>query len=501
MKQKQNQNETSSLAIETPMLKESATQTLISVSSPIAIDVTDLQEHSSNDEQTQKDVLMAAIADLATLMPLDYDRKRKEMAKELGVQLSTLDAEVKAARGNVVIQQSTLFPTITPHPDTVIPKELFDEIRMLMLQYIVLDQAQSYAVVLWIAMTWVIDELDVAPLAIINAPEKACGKTQLLELISRLAARPLASSNMSTAALFRVTEKYNPTLLIDEVDMFIKENQELKGLINAGHTRSSSYVIRIVGDNYEPQRFNVFGAKVLAGISLEKHLSDSTMSRGIMFNMRRKLGHEQVSRLRHADQATFDVLKSKLARFALDYAKKIRDARPALPESLSDREQDNWEGLMAIASCAGDGWSACATHASLNFAFTVEESLSIGTELLMDIQYIFEKSHVDKISTTSLIDDLITDEERPWGTHNRGKAISPRQIAQMLSAYGIQSKTVRLGNKNTPKGYDLGQFKDAFSRYLTTETKLPQQHNDTPEDLGSSVELIPENPVAVCEDF
>jgi len=60
---------------------------------------------------------------------------------------------------------------------------------------------------------------------------------------------------------------------------------------------------------------------------------------------------------------------------------------------------------------------------------------------------------------------------------------------------------VRLGNKNTPKGYDLGQFKDAFSRYLTTETKLPQQHNDTPEDLGSSVELIPENPVAVCEDF
>jgi len=41
--------------------------------------------------------------------------------------------------------------------------------------------------------------------------------------------------------------------MIDEVDTFVKDNKELQGLINAGHTRSSSAVIRIVGDSHEPK--------------------------------------------------------------------------------------------------------------------------------------------------------------------------------------------------------------------------------------------------------
>jgi hypothetical protein len=54
-------------------------------------------------------------------------------------------------------------------------------------------------------------------------------------------------------------------LLIDEVDTFLHDNNDLKGLINAGHTRNSAFVIRIVGENNEPKRFKVFGAKALAG--------------------------------------------------------------------------------------------------------------------------------------------------------------------------------------------------------------------------------------------
>jgi putative DNA primase/helicase len=61
--------------------------------------------------------------------------------------------------------------------------------------------------------------------------------------------------------------------------------------------------------------FSVYGAKSIAGIALEKHLPDATMSRGIVFNMRRKLPGELVRRLRHADGKIFERLASQLVRF------------------------------------------------------------------------------------------------------------------------------------------------------------------------------------------
>ena len=125
-------------------------------------------------------------------------------------------------------------------------------------------------------------------------------------------------------------------------------------MVNAGYKRGG-YVLRseATGDSFEPRMFSVYGAKSIAGIALEKHLPDSTMSRGVVFNMRRKLPHETVERMRDADDAAFDRLASQLARFAVDYSQQVRLARPDLPDELSDRAQDNWEPLLAIAACAG----------------------------------------------------------------------------------------------------------------------------------------------------
>jgi len=429
--------------------------------------------------QTQQE-LNARISELAELSPIEYDQKRKDVAKELGIQLSTLDSLVKAARKDVAGPESLMFEVVMPSSDPVIPADLFDELAATIQEFIVLDKEQACAMALWIAMTWVIDAVKVSPMAIINAPEKSCGKTQLLEIAGFLSRRPLPAANISTAGLFRVTEQHSPTILIDEADTFIRENQELKGLFNAGHTRSSAFVIRVVGENHEPKRFNIFGAKAIAGISLEKHLPDATMSRGIIFVMRRKLPHESVKRLRHAEEGLFAGIQAKLARFAVDYFEQVKAARPNLPDELGDRAQDNWEPLLSIAHCAGPEWVQRATEAALKLSVVSESSMSISTELLMDIQYIFESNRVEKISTASLIEALIQDEERPWASFNHGKAITPRQLASQLAKYNIHSKTVRMPH-GTPKGFDLGQFEETFARYLSTATTLPQQSNVSPE--------------------
>jgi len=192
------------------------------------------------------------------------------------------------------------------------------------------------------------------------------------------------------------------------------------------------------------------------------------MSRGIILNLRRKLPHEKVERLRHSQRHVFESLRPKLARFALDYAGQVRDARPELPEQLSDRAQDNWEPLLAIASCAGPDWLERATQAAIKLSSTAESLTNPGNELLADIFDIFESRNESKITTTELISALVNDDEKSWATYNRGKPLSPRQLANLLKPYGIQPRTVRVLN-TTPKGYYQDDFEDAFSRYLTRE--------------------------------
>jgi len=190
--------------------------------------------------------------------------------------------------------------------------------------------------------------------------------------------------------------------------------------------------------------------------------------------------HESVSRLRHADRNLFGEIVSKLARFAEDYGQQVKYARPTLPDALSDRDQDNWEPLLAIASCAGEEWLKRATAAALKLSNSGEKSVSISNQLLMDIQEIFASKKVERISTANLIAALIDDQELPWSTYNRGKPLSPSQLAKQLRPYDISSKTVRFGHSNTLKGYDLSQFTDAFARYLAPPD-LPSQGNDAPD--------------------
>lgn len=441
--------------------------------------------------ETVADTDSAVIARLAALSGLDYDRTRTDTAKALGIRPATLDNLVKQSRGDSEAERLP-FKEHEPWPDVIDPGELLSEVSDTIRRFIVLDREQADAAALWAAFTWCIDVVEIAPLAIINAPEKACGKTQLLSVLRALSCRPLQASNMRPATLFRIAEKWRPAMFIDECDTFIKSDDEMPGLINGGHSRDSSLVWRLVGDNHEPVSFDVWGAKALAGIALEKHLPDSTMSRAVVFNMRRKLDGEKVEALKRDSSGLFDRLASMLARFAADYSGAVKSARPVIPESLSDRAQDNWEPLLSIAGCAGAGWVERASRAALQLSGMESNSQSAGNELLADIQSVFETKRVDKIRTMELITALIGDDESAWSSWNRGRPLNPRQLSKMLKAYGVNSKTFRDGYE-TAKGFELSQFKDAFLRYLAPPPEIsvtPVTHTASPINTGDSVLLL-----------
>lgn len=419
------------------------------------------------------------VAELAAMSPLEYGQIRKEQAKALGIQVTVLDDLVKAVRNEIVAANRLPFREVEPWPEPINPATLLDDIANLIRRHIIMDPEQADAATLWAAHTYLTDETEVSPILNINAPERECAKTLLQTLLSRIVHRPLPASNASLSALFRAIETWQPTLLIDEADTFFRDNPELHGMVNAGYKRGG-FVLRSepVGDNFEPRMFSVYCAKSIAGIALEKHLPDSTMSRCIVLNLRRKLPHEKVQRMRHADPKLFDQIASKLARFAEDYSRQVRLASPRMPDELSDRAQDNWESLLAIASCAGDDWLIRATESALKLSIVGEHSASSGNELLADIRDVIKNRRSIRISTADLIQALVEDIDKGWSVYNRGRPLSARQLAKQLAIYGIRPKTVRLGAHETPKGYELSEFIDAFTRYLPPSEDLSPQGNE-----------------------
>lgn len=444
------------------------------------------EDRAAHGEPAREDSTASTVARLAALPALEYDRVRQSEAERLGVRVTTLDSEVAKARG--VRQQQkdrvAMFPAVEPWPEPVAGGELLDEILIAVQRFIVCDRAVAVATTLWVTLTWLIDSVQVAPLAVITAPEKRCGKTLLLNIIGKLSRRPLVASNISPAATFRVIEACCPTLLLDEADSFLKDNEELRGVINSGHTRQSAYVIRTVGDEHEPRQFSTWGAKAISGIG---KLSDTIMDRAIVLELRRKLPTESVQRLRHAPRGLFDRLASMLARFANDAVGIIASARPDIPESLNDRAQDNWEVLIAIADHAGGSWPASARKAALTLSGEEHATVSSAAELLADIRTVFETKSVNKIFVAVLVEELCKDPEKSWSTYNRGKPITPRQLSRRLNDYGISSKQVRI-ESDTKKGFERGQFADAFARYLIPLPSAP--------DFTETSKQTPANPAS-----
>src|SRR5262249_6306993 len=103
---------------------------------------------------------------------------------------------------------------------------------------------------------------------VLVSPTKRCGKTSVLIILYYLTPRSELASNISASALFRYIEVVRPTLLIDEADSFVGDNEELRGILNSGHTKAAAHVIRNVESNGEhrPQRFSTWAPKAIATI-------------------------------------------------------------------------------------------------------------------------------------------------------------------------------------------------------------------------------------------
>ena len=252
----------------------------------------------------------AVIGELASLDPLEYELGRDLAAAGLGIRVSALDKLVKGRRAARQAENAVLpHWKVDPSAEPVDGAALLNNLRQIFRRYVVLPTGADIVLSLWVLHAWTMDAGDISPLMVLVSPTKRCGKTSVLILIYFLTPRSELSSNITAPALFRYIEDVRPTLLIDEADSFAKDNEELRGILNSGHTKAAANVIRNV--DHKPRRFSTWAPKAIATIGT---LADTLEDRAVVVRLQRKPPGATVQRLGRRDNADFAALRSQAAR-------------------------------------------------------------------------------------------------------------------------------------------------------------------------------------------
>ena len=310
---------------------------------------------------------------------------------------------------------------------------------------------------------------DSTPRIAFLSPEPGSGKTRALEVSELLVPNPVEAVNVSPAYLFRkvADEAGAPTLLFDEIDTAFgpkaKENEEIRGLLNAGHRKGAvagRCVVR--GKEIFTEELPAYCAVAMAGLG---YLPDTILTRSVIVNMRRRAPNETVEPYRRRlEVEKGEALRRRLEVWAGTIFERMRDEFPVMPEGITDRNADVWEALLSIADAAGGEWPTRARCSAVALVALLRRGEgSLGIRLLTDIRTIF--GNQDALTTKALLNGLINMEESVWADSYRGNPMNDRGLAVRLRAYEITSKNMRIG-ETVCKGYAKCDFEDAWKRYL-----------------------------------
>ncbi|OBF95112.1 hypothetical protein A5790_01850 [Mycobacterium sp. 852002-51152_SCH6134967] len=336
------------------------------------------------------------------------------------------------------------------------------------------DVHSAVAVALWVAATHAIEAWNAAPRLVLSSPQKRCGKTRALDVITGMCHAPLVTVNASASAIFRsLGGERPPTLVIDEADAIFgtkraaEQHEDLRSLLNAGYQRNRP-ALRCVGNQLVPTEFPTFAMVALAGIGA---MPDTITDRAINITMRRRAAAEQVSQFRcRRDEPILHRVRDRLAAWAQANIEELTDAVPDMP--VEDRAADTWEPLIAVADAAGGRWPDAARRACMALvegARDADESRSLDIRLLTDIRRIFAGKDVPFLPSVELVGALTDLTDSPW----KDLGFNANKLAHYLEPFGVKPSH---NTEKSRRGYRLESFHDAFERYTRPQASNPSDH-------------------------
>ena len=292
----------------------------------------------------------------------------------------------------------------------------------------------------WVLLSYTFPAWPAVPYLYFGGPAGS-GKSRSFDVLDRLVFRPLATSNISSAALFRTLHDRGGTTLFDEAEQLKRTNDpgvgELLSMLLAGYRRGGRALrLEKIGDGFGTVAFDVYGPKALACIN---GLPTALSTRAITIPMFRAPADSPKPRRRIGDRkGDFQQLRDDLHVLALEHGRRWRELarRPeACPDELGGRDYELWQPLLALASWletegTGGLYQMLVDHATRTIAESRDDQVNDADATLLRIVY----RAVGALEHPTAKEVLATAQESEPTTFKNWTA---RAVANHLRRYGI----------------------------------------------------------------
>jgi hypothetical protein len=319
----------------------------------------------------------------------------------------------------------------------------------------------------------------------LRSPDKRCGKSRVLDLLSLLAfnASPRVV-HPTEAQLFRGPLRNGGTLLLDEVESLAKADRDnyagLLSVLNSGFESGGS-VSRLEKNgagNFHEVSFETYCPRAIAGIN---KTADTLEDRSIMIMMQRKLSRETTERFSPSRlEAEAQTLRDRCYIWALTHAADLAETYdkadrlfPIL-DSLDDRARDLWEPLVSITAVAdverGDHQTTLTDELTRLACDLCQVRDGAGEDsnavrIVKALQYIIADQRrgpsPDFTEVPLTPTDLATRLKEGLGWEK----LSPKTLAALLNPLGFYSKHARDGERGRRYHFTKEALDELSARY------------------------------------
>jgi len=379
---------------------------------------------------------------------------------------------------NTNLENTQMFTEAVPATECLPLSDILESIKTVIHKHVILDDGVSSALALWVVHTYVYTAREAVAYVAIESPEKRCGKSTLISVLSAMACRPIVASNITSGAIFTAIEEHSPTLFIDEADTFLAGNSAMRGILNCGNTIRTAFVLRSVATRLRRSatgeateggkavsrkrvvRYSCYCPKVVALIGT---VPETIADRSIVVRMERKNTTQTVLPLSQLDVAE---ITAQCARFAKDCAYLVERHEIVRIEGINDRAADTYEPLAVLAEIAGGEWPGRLAAAAQSLESPLAKVAS-GSELVLAVLSAFAMRGADKMFTRNLVQEINQSGRDVNLACFGGRPANEFSLAKALRCYGIRPKAIRIGC-DVSKGYCVADFRGAREKYVTT---------------------------------
>lgn len=195
-----------------------------------------------------------------------------------------------------------------------IDNKLMTDLVRICSEYVDLQSVDwDFALASWILYTWIPELFPVLPRLLIKGVTNT-GKSRVTDLVRLLGNKGLVSTDMTPAVMFRIAERFQPTLAYDEAQDMVSDKEKSAAILNiykSGYDRRPIFRMKENNDDFDV--FHVENPLAMAVKNWEP--PEDCLNRSLIINMIKK--RRRVSKDRPEESEEFLELRGRALAFRL----------------------------------------------------------------------------------------------------------------------------------------------------------------------------------------